>query len=197
MDDATGRRHDCDILVDAAAADRSVYAGAVPAPARLLLGPAYALMRRTFSERREEALRRRDGRAVKNILVSFGATDPWNATSVALSALESTAEDHAITVALSSQAPHLDEVRAKLHGQMQLVLDADMAKLMTEADLAIGAAGASSYERAVLGLPSVIVTLADNQRNLCKSLIRSGAAVDAGALDGDVKMRLASVNDNR
>jgi L-amino acid N-acyltransferase YncA len=149
-------------------------------------------VRRSFVERRAEALLRRDGRPVENILVSFGATDPRNATSVALSALESTAEECAITVALSSQAPHLDEIRAKLHGQMQLILDGDMSELMTLADLGIGAAGASSYERAVLGLPSIIVTLADNQRGIASTLTEAGVAIDAGRPDAGLAARLGS-----
>jgi len=190
MDDATGRRHDCDFLVDAAVTDRSVYADAIPAQARLLLGPAFALVRRSFVERRAEALLRRDGRPVENILVSFGATDPRNVTSVALSALESTAEECAITVALSSQAPHLDEIRAKLHGQMQLILDGDMSELMTLADLGIGAAGASSYERAVLGLPSIAVVAADNQRNLALLIGSVGAALLLDGISSEFCLRL-------
>jgi UDP-2,4-diacetamido-2,4,6-trideoxy-beta-L-altropyranose hydrolase len=196
MDDATGRRHDCDILVDAAATDRAVYAGGVPAHARLLLGPAYALMRRVFMERRADALQRRDGRSMKNILVSFGATDPCNVTPIALDALDRYADDFSINVALSSYAPHLDEVRSKLRGRMQLMLDADMPVLTTEADLAIGAAGSSSYERAILGLPSIIVTVADNQRGIAKVLTAAGAATDAGEIDKALTSRLGQITRN-
>ncbi len=39
-----------------------------------------------------------------------------------------------------------------------------MAQLMADSDLAIGAAGATSWERCCLGLPTVMVVLADNQR---------------------------------
>ena len=120
---------------------------------------------------------------MNNILVSFGATDPSNVTSVALGALAGFSEQQSITIALSSRAPHLEEVRRKLCGRMQLVLDADMAALMTEADLAIGAAGASAYERAVLGLPSILVTLADNQQGITRVMAEVGAAVDAGRFD--------------
>jgi UDP-2,4-diacetamido-2,4,6-trideoxy-beta-L-altropyranose hydrolase len=193
MDDATGRRHDCDFLVDAAASDGSVYKGGIPAQAHLLLGPDYALMRRAFIARRAEALRRRDGRAVENILVSFGATDPRNVTSVALDALDDFADDFSITVALSSRAPRLDEIHRRLRGRMQLALDADMPALMTQADLAIGAAGASSYERAVLGLPSIVVTLADNQAGIAKVLSAAGAAIDAGQIDEILPSRLGSI----
>jgi UDP-2,4-diacetamido-2,4,6-trideoxy-beta-L-altropyranose hydrolase len=193
LDDGTSRRHDCDFLVDAAASNRSVYEGGVPAHARLLLGPAYALVRRAFTAQRAEALPRRDGRAVENILVSFGAADPTNATPAALETLGGLADEISIAVALSSRAPHLDEVRDKLRGRMQLMLDADMAELMTEADLAIGAAGASAFERAVLGLPSIIVTAADNQCGITKILTEAGAAIDAGRFDGAMASQLEMI----
>ena len=155
-----------------------------------LLGPAYALVRHAFIARRPEALRRRDSRPVENILVSFGATDPRMLTPDALDALDGFADDISITIALSSQAPHLDEVLGKLRGRMQIILDGDMAELMTLADLAVGAAGASSYERAVLGLPSIVVTLADNQAGIAKALFAAGVAVDAGQFDEMLPSRL-------
>lgn len=193
LDDATGRQHDCDFLIDAAASDRTIYAGGVPAQARLLLGPDYALMRRAFVAKRAEALRHHDGRPVENILVSFGATDPWNVTPVALDALAEMANEFSITVALSSQAPHLDKVRDKLSGPMRLRLDADMPALMAGADFAVGAAGVSTYERAVLGLPSLIVTVADNQRGIMKIVTEAGGAIDAGPFDPTLAMRLLPI----
>ena len=190
LDDATGRDHDCDLLVDAAATNPALYVGHIPVLAYALTGPAYALMRRAFVAKREAALRRRDGCPVNEILLSFGATDPWNATSLALAGIDRFANVISITVAMSSRAPHLDEVRRKLHGRIRLSLDADMADLMTNADLAIGAAGVSAYERAVLGLPSIMVMTADNQRDLFKLMIDVGAATDGGAIDRGLKVRL-------
>lgn len=193
LDDATGRRHDCDFLLDAATSDHSVYDGCVPGHARLMLGLPYALVRRSFVARRHAALKRRDGRPVEKILVSFGATDPRNLTLVALDALDRYAGNLSITVALSSRALHLDEVRSKLRAQTQLMLDPDMAVLMSEADLAIGAAGATSYERALLGLPSIILTVAENQRGLMKVLTDAGAAADGGSLGNDKIERLEAL----
>jgi UDP-2,4-diacetamido-2,4,6-trideoxy-beta-L-altropyranose hydrolase len=193
LDDATGRSHDCDLLLDAAAPDAIAYKGLIPTHARALVGPSFALMRRAFVTKREAALKRRDGRPVGAILVSFGATDPSNATPVALAALERFADDISITVAMSARAPHVDDVRRRLRGRTQLALDADMAQLMTDADLAIGAGGASSYERAVLGLPTIIAMSADNQRNVCASLIDAGAAMDGGEFDHGLALRLAGL----
>ena len=168
------------------------YAGLVAPQARLLLGPAYALVRRSFVARRPIALQRRNAHPVKNILLSFGATDPWNATPTALAALACFANDVAITVAMSSRAQHIEDVRARLPSTARLVLDADMAELMTEADLAVGAAGVSAFERAVLGLPSIIVIAAENQRGLADLLIDAGAATDCGCLNAGIKDRLSN-----
>jgi UDP-2,4-diacetamido-2,4,6-trideoxy-beta-L-altropyranose hydrolase len=188
FDDATGRSHDCDILVDAAASGPSGYRGRVPEHAVVLAGPGYALLRRSFTARRAAALARRDGGAVRNILISFGASDPFNATSAALDAIEGVSAD--VTVALSSRAPHLDAVRACLNRQTRLIVDADLAPLAAEADLAIGAPGSSAFERALLGLPSIMVTLAENQRGIGELLVRAGAAVDAGTPDNGLATRL-------
>jgi UDP-2,4-diacetamido-2,4,6-trideoxy-beta-L-altropyranose hydrolase len=193
LDDTTGRSHDCDILVDAAASDDAVYKGCVPDCARVLCGAPHALIRRSFINRRAEALRRRDGRRGKKVLISFGATDPKNVTSAALDALANLDEDVEITIALSSRAPHVDEIRRRARGRMRLVLDAEMSELMTDADLAIGATGTTSYERAVLGLPSIVVTLSNDQRGVARSLIAAGAAIDAGDFDEDFKSRLLSL----
>lgn len=191
LDDATGRDCECDLLLDAAATDSAAYRGHVPAHARLLLGPAYATLRPEFLARRKDALARRDGRPVRNILVSLGATDPANATYRVLDALEPVMGDSTVTVVSSSRAPHLAEIRRRAYGAITLRTDVtDMAGVIANADLAIGAAGSSAYERAVLGLPTVLVTLANNQRGICDLFDKTGAAVNVGEVDGTFAVRL-------
>ena len=196
LDDATGRNHDCDILIDAAAKGSALYAGYLPHSARVLFGPPHALIRHSFVKRRPEALGGREGRRSKKILIAFGATDPKNVTAAALDALAELDETVEVTIALSSSAPHVDQIRSKATNRMCFVLDGDMAALMTEADLAIGAAGATSYERAFLGLPSIIVTLSEDQRGVARCLIDAGAAIDAGEIDEHFGSRLSSLTNN-
>ena len=197
LDDATGQGHDCDLLLDAATSDPALYRDHVPAHAQLLLGPAYATLRPAFLAGRSEALARRAGAPVRNILISLGATDPANATCRVLDALEPMLGESAVTVVLSSRAPHLAEVRRRASSAITLRTDVgDMAELMTKADLAIGAAGSSAYERAVLGLPTVMVTLADNQRGICGLFERAGAAANVGEVDGGFAYRLQAMVTN-
>jgi UDP-2,4-diacetamido-2,4,6-trideoxy-beta-L-altropyranose hydrolase len=189
-DDRTGRTHDCDILLDSAAADASVYSGRVPDSARILAGPAFALLRRSVLAARQASTARRDGRPVRDILVSFGATDPANLTPVALDALGGLDEAISVTVAMSAASPHIDEVRRRATGRMRLALDGTLVELMTNADLAIGGAGVTAFERASLGVPSIVVTIADNQSALAQLLVEGGAAIDAGPVDARLGARL-------
>jgi UDP-2,4-diacetamido-2,4,6-trideoxy-beta-L-altropyranose hydrolase len=149
------------------------------------------MVRRDLLAKRPAALKRRGG-PVQNILVSFGATDSANVTPRVLDALADFADGMSIVVALSARAPHIDEVRSKLRGRMKLVIDGEMAELMTKADLAIGAAGSSAFERAALGLPSIIVAVTDNQRGIARLLVNAVAAVDGGIADAGLSDRLRS-----
>lgn len=191
LDDSTGRTHDCDVLIDAASSHPAIYAAHIPAHARVLTGLAYAFVRKSFLAHRAKALARRDGRPVSEILVSCGATDPNNATSVVLDALDDIAENIGISVILSSRAPYADAIRKRMKRRVRLVVDADdIAALMSKADIAIGAAGATAYERAVLGLPSIIIIVADNQRGIAQLMTEAGASFNAGSLSGGVSARL-------
>ena len=177
FDDGTGRDHECNLLVDAAAQSAEDYAGKIPRDARVLAGPRVAMLGRSFRTRRAAALARRDGRPVKNILVSFGATDAAGLTVPTLDGLAGMFDDTVVTVALSSRAKCLEDVRRTVDARTRLVIDCgDMASLMLEADLAIGAAGTMAYERAALGLPAVILRAADNQRGAARLFAAAGAA---------------------
>ncbi|MFP3733021.1 glycosyltransferase, partial [Bacillus sp. SIMBA_006] len=56
----------------------------------------------------------------------------------------------------------------------------DMARRMAEADLAIGAAGSTSWERCCLGLPTLMLILAENQEGIARALDAAGAAICLG-----------------
>jgi RimJ/RimL family protein N-acetyltransferase len=56
-------------------------------------------------------------------------------------------------------------------------IDAEgMATLLADCNLAIGAAGVSSFERCCLGVPTLLVMIAENQRDNASTLAGSGAA---------------------
>ena len=69
-----------------------------------------------------------------------------------------------------------------------------MAQLMADSDLAIGAAGATSWERCCLGLPTAMMVLADNQRHAA-ALLEEAEAARILQLDENLPTQLACLID--
>ena len=184
IDDLADRRHDCDFLIDQTLARApDDYAGLVPPSCRLLLGPDYALLRPEFGCLRKQALERpRD--TVHRILVAIGGSDPLNITGLALQAIRASGLDLKVDVVLGSVSPNCCEMSiavAEAGAGWQLHVDTlEIADLMSAADLAIGACGVGAWERCTLGLPTIAVVIADNQRMIARELNRRGAIVYAG-----------------
>ena len=203
IDDLADRSHDCDLLLDQNLG-RTVedYATLIPESATALIGPTYALLRPEFAQMREKSLQRRKKSELKRLLVSMGGMDKDNATGRVLEALNSCSlsSDIQVTVVLGSKAPWLDQVKrqaATMQYQTSVLADVDhMAELMVDSDFAIGAAGSTSWERCCLGLPSVLVILAENQKNIGQALTKSGAAVvcKLDAICSELKQLLESDN---
>lgn len=158
----------------------------MPAHCIRLIGPRYALLRPEFAQLRDESLARRKEMRLGHILISMGGVDKDDATSQVLDALADCPlpEGCRMTVVMGRNAPWLDHVRAiakTLRHPTQVMVDVtDMAALMVQADLAIGAAGGTSWERCALGLPTLIAVLADNQQAAAAALSCAGAAIDIG-----------------
>lgn len=182
IDDIADRRHDCDILLDQTfGREAEDYDSLVPDRCRVLAGSDYALLRPTFARARAGSLARRAAAgALRRILVSLGATDPDNHTAAVLEGIAESGLALAVDVVLGSGAPHLEAVRracAELPLQASLHVDTeDMPRLMTAADLAVGAAGTSTWERCCLGLPALLVVIAENQRRVAQAVSAAGAA---------------------
>lgn len=182
IDDLADRPHQCDLLLDQTyGRNCKDYAPLVPRACKLLCGSQYALLRPEFSALRAYSLERRRNPQIRHLLISMGGVDSWNATGQILQALKAgeLPEDFNLTVVMGDKAPWLAEVR-QLAVQMPwptqvLVGHSQMAKLMADSDLAIGAAGATSWERCCLGLPTILLVLADNQRKVANGLVIAGA----------------------
>lgn len=184
IDDLADRRHDCDLLVDQNLGRNEMDYGLLVSPrAKLMVGPKFALLREEFLDWRER-LDRKSPSDSGRILVSLGGTDSHDATSQVLNtlAVQGLPNGWRVTVVLGASAPHIESVR-RLTDDMPFPCEirtgvSNMAELMAHHDLAIGAAGSTSWERCCLGLPSLIVVTADNQTSIARSLIDAGAAKD-------------------
>ncbi len=179
IDDLADRPHDCDVLLDQNLYEdmESRYDNLVPETCQTFLGPRYALLRPEFRKARKQ-LRLRDGN-VRRILVFFGGSDLTNETTKALKAIQRlNRSDIAVDVIVGSTNPHREEVRQFCETMENIVYHCNvdnMAELMARADLAIGAGGATSWERCCVELPAIIITLANNQEAATRILARQGA----------------------
>lgn len=176
IDDLADRRHDCDLLVDSALDHGAEnYAELVPVQARGLYGPSVALLRPQFLSARKEALARRGG-PLQRVLVSLGGNAPLDLTQRIVADLSEARPNLDIDAVVGLQA--LDVPGDSNHVTWHVAVK-DMAELMTKADASIGAGGVTSWERCCLGLPAVLLVLADNQRGNAVTLASAGAAVVA------------------
>ncbi len=139
---------------------------------RLLLGPTYALLRREFRAR--PAWERDVPPVGRKVLVTMGGSDPFNATSSVLLAVERVGlEPLDVVVALGTANVHADMVsRQAAASRARVRIERDtthMADLMTWADVAVSSGGSTVWELAFMGLPSLVGSIAADQRALVGS----------------------------
>lgn len=186
IDDIPGRSHDCDVLLDQTLGRRSeAYAQKMRrAEITMLLGPTFALLRPEFAALRPKALERKREK-VERVLISFGATDVLGLCAPASQAAITEGIPR-VDIALGSASPHFHAIRSlsRRFPQIHIHVNAEMAPLMAGADLAIGAAGTTSWERCCLGLPTLMVVVADNQLEIAAALDEAGAATIVDAVKG-------------
>lgn len=179
IDDLADRPLWADLVVDVGAhRSASDYGSLLPAGAKILAGPVFALIRPEFLAARPEALARRDGRTPRSVLVSMGLTDVGGVTLDVVRAIRGLDPDIQIEVVIGPQAGSLETLKAQRDPNLRFSeLGGGMSVRMAAADVAVGAGGVTAWERCVLGLPSLLVVLAENQRPNAAALAAQGASL--------------------
>jgi UDP-2,4-diacetamido-2,4,6-trideoxy-beta-L-altropyranose hydrolase len=184
IDDLANRMHQCTLLLDQNLGSKvSDYDKLLPKECSKLIGPHFALLRPEFAAIRQKSLERRKNTKIKRILISFGGVDSNNVTGQILEALADSklSTSTELDIIMGSSAPHLEDVRRlSSYSPFNAKVSVDvhnMAERMYSADFSIGAAGGTSWERCSVGLPSLIIELADNQHNVFKALEASEAVI--------------------
>lgn len=185
IDDLANRQHDADLLLDSSLPhSEHDYRPLLLRDCEYLCGPEYALLAADFAQLRQAVLSARTERPLSRLLVSLGGGNSAGYIAQLLAPLREFLEVHPLQVEMILGTPdpalhrRIDEalkaagIEAEIHA-----LVGDMPQRLAAADIAIGAAGGSAYERASLGLPSVVLQLADNQAAQLHELARRGAAV--------------------
>ena len=145
------------------------------------MGPRHALLREEFYEARSH-LRKGDG-ILRNILVFYGGSDLTNETMKALHALQVFHEaqpEITVYVIVGGSNPHQQEIKAFCEAPdvkkwicYHFQVD-NMAEYMVQADLMLGAGGATTWERCFLELPAIVTAIADNQVRIAEDCATKG-----------------------
>jgi UDP-2,4-diacetamido-2,4,6-trideoxy-beta-L-altropyranose hydrolase len=189
IDDLVDRRHECDLLIDQTyLRKKQEYTELVPATATLLTGSKYSILRPEFEESRNISIAR-NRNSIQNILVNLGGVDKENITSKILCLLNTTnlSSDVEIVVVMGATAPNINSVMShakELKYKTSVIIGAsNMHELMSNADIAIGAAGATTWERCCLGLPTILLVIAKNQENIASALNKEKVVISINNID--------------
>ena len=195
IDDLADRNFDCDSLLNQnLGSKKEDYKNKAPNDCQLLLGCEYALLRSEFSELRGKALEKRSStKAIKSILISVGGSDVNNLT---YDILQDIPDQLIITVVLGASSPNNKIIQEYAKGKNITVIvgSKNMAELMLDADLSIGAGGATSWERCCLGLPTLLFVTANNQLKIAENLEKLKAVKIVDNLKQDLELILDNFN---
>ena len=176
--DDLARSHHVDLLLDQnyyAASTQTRYKGLVPTGTKLLLGPHYALLGPEYAYLQKSIPDRRE---LHRLLISFGSVDSKNLTSRTLLSLrDPDLSSIKVDVVLGPKSPHLNQVSQLVSERSNTTLHVSLpslAGIILRSDLTIGAGGSTSWERASLDIPSIVIATASNQIPLCSALSESG-----------------------
>lgn len=175
IDDLDDRQIASELVLDQTRISKTPRVNQSDAP---LTGPSFALLRPEFRQAREATRANRDGN-IEQLLIAPGMVDGSGLAPLALKALDAFS-DIKTEVVMGSSSQTVKEINSLLETRPngKLTLDSsDMATLMSQADLCIGAGGMTSWERCCLGLPTIAVRTAENQRAVLDGLDRAGAVI--------------------
>lgn len=153
----------------------------------LLLGCRYALLREEFTRRRD--VRREFNDVARSVLVTMGGSDPDNFTLKVIQALrEVEVEGLQAKVIIGPANPHREALSRAADDSgrdIHLVSSVDdMPAVMEWAEAAVSAAGGTCWELSLMGTPTILVAIADNQTGIAEGMAAAAAAVSLGCADG-------------
>lgn len=188
IDDLADRVHDCDLLLDQNWFPGNLaarYKHKIPDHCKTLLGPAYALLAPEYSKLSVSHAGRNG--TVNNILVFLGGSDPTNQTLKVIEALSSHSLRHLnVDVVIGPNHPDPEGIRLKCRSRPLTNFHQNLPSLasrMINADLMVGAGGATTWERMCLGLPSLVISIAENQAGTNIALMKAGYINFLGSMD--------------
>lgn len=166
IDDLADRTHNCDLLIDGNIdSTTQKYLSIVPENCILLMGQKYSLIRSSFSSLRKTSLPNK----FSNGFICFGGADPAHATLISVKTILQSPKLSSLTytIVTGTLNPDYDEIQTLLQSSnikyTLLRHTTEIPQMLYSHDFSIGAAGGMCYERICVGIPTIVVSIADNQ----------------------------------
>lgn len=176
IDDLADRKHDCDLLLDQnlVVSYKHRYDKLIASQTTKLLGPSFAVLQNEYANVR---MRIRSRKITENILVYFGGSDLYNLTETVLDILLRISYKGKVTLVLDSKNHKLALIRDKIKDKKNYEIYNNLpslADILVDVDIAIGAGGTATWERCALGVPSFVITVAENQKQIAAEMHKQG-----------------------
>ncbi|MBS4022826.1 MAG: UDP-2,4-diacetamido-2,4,6-trideoxy-beta-L-altropyranose hydrolase [Dethiobacter sp.] len=143
-------------------ANERLYANREPYT-QLLLGPEYVPLRQEFLKR--HGYKKEIAQVGKKLLITMGGADPDQVTLKVIEALSKLDSNYQVRVVVGLAYNYANKLKAAAGKSNALLLQdvKEIAALMAWADIAISAGGGTLAEMAYMGLPNIVIKIADNQ----------------------------------
>ena len=161
LDDNALYRYSCDVVINGNLHAKELKYRVGGKNPLMLLGGKYTLLRDEFRIAKPIEIRKKANR----VFVCFGGSDPHNSTMLAIKTLQAIPGIE-ITAVLGAMAICADEICANAENiNVNVIKDPPViSEIMCSCDIAVTACGSMIYELAALGIPSVVMVQADNQK---------------------------------
>lgn len=164
--------------------------------ARQLLGSDYLILREEFTG----LSARKPNRQLRDVLITFGAADMENVTPELLKLITGYEHFKELNwhVVIGPVFRNSEEIESIVGGYPNMFLCHNPAikDLMSNCDIAVSAAGSTTYELAASGVPAILTVVADNQLMLAEEAHRQGMAINLGWYQNLDPARLFSALDS-
>lgn len=175
------RKHSAELIIDQTVGREEAEYYEESPYSRVLAGTEYALLNNRFADFHAFSVKRKIYEKDHRLLLTMGGVDTPNATLNVLEALSRRDVLIQTTVLMSERSPNFDSVSSfsKLHSNWikHIPFSEDMAALMLQHTIAVGAPGSTSWERACMGLPALVIPLAQNQQQICENLSKEEVVI--------------------
>ena len=163
IDDFIERKHNCNFIINGIEEDKNKYNDLCNKDCKLLLGPKYFIINKEFFGL---AYKKKFSDKIKRVFIFISGSDIDNYTYKIMTFLQNKFDNliFDICVGVSNRNKiKIKELCEKNSNYNYYYNINNIFDIMFKADLCIGSLGQNFIERLVFGIPSIVITLADNQ----------------------------------